>query len=293
VIDGKTNLTGLLGWPVEHSLSPALHNAAFAALGLNWVYLPLRVLPEHLPEALPGLARSGFKGLNITIPHKQAVLPLLDEISPTARALGAVNTISIQSNENGDIQLRGDNTDVEGFLYPLQARGLQPQSAVVVGAGGAARAVIYALLQLGVRKISLLNRNPIHAYQLVEALQSLAASGVILAPLPFGPSTLVEVCQSADLLVNTTPLGMWPQSESCIWPLETPIPNHITVYDLVYNPYQTRLLQIAQGCGASAIGGLEMLVRQAAAAFQIWTGQTAPIEAMLRACPPSWRNPPC
>jgi len=292
-MDGKTTLTGLLGWPVEHSLSPALHNAAFAALGLNWAYLPLPTPPDHLPDVLRGLARCGFRGLNVTIPHKQAVLPLLDALSPTAAALGAVNTISIEVNDDGNPCLRGDNTDVEGFLHPLRVQNLTPRSAVVVGAGGAARAVIYGLLQLGAQRIYLLNRNPGHALQLAQSLQPLAADGVSIIPLPFGPSTLIEVCQSAELLVNTTPLGMWPHTEGSAWPEETPMPAHLTVYDLVYNPCQTRLLQIAEQSGARAIGGLEMLIHQAAAAFQIWTGQPAPIEAMLQACPPSWRNPSC
>jgi len=290
VIDGKTTLTGLLGWPVEHSLSPALHNAAFARLGLNWAYLPLPAPPEHLPEVLRGLARCGFRGLNVTIPHKQAVLPLLDELSATARALGAVNTISIETADVGSPRLRGDNTDVEGFLHPLRAQNITPHSAVVVGAGGAARAVIYGLLQLGTRKIYLLNRNPGHALRLAQSLQPLAASGVPIIPLPFGPATLIEVCQTVELLVNTTPLGMHPHIEGCVWPQDLPMPAHLTVYDLVYNPNQTRLLQIAKQSGARAIGGLEMLIHQAAAAFQIWTGQPAPIEEMQQACPPSWRN---
>ena len=287
MIDGKTILTGLLGWPVEHSLSPALHNAAFEALQLNWRYLPLPTPPEHLPDVLRGLARCGFRGLNLTIPHKQAVLPLLDELSPTARALGAVNTISIETGDNRQIRLRGDNTDVAGFLHPLQALNLHPNSAVVVGAGGAARAVIYALLQLGVQQISLLNRSPSHAAQLIESF----AGNPSITPLAFSPQALSQECQSTELLVNTTPLGMWPQVEGCIWPKETPMPNHLTVYDLVYNPLQTRLIQIAQHSGARAIGGLEMLVYQAAAAFQIWSGQPAPIEAMLQACPTAWRMP--
>lgn len=288
-MDGKTTLTGLLGWPVEHSLSPALHNAAFTALGLNWAYLPLPTPPEHLPDVLRGLARCGFRGLNVTIPHKQAVLPLLDALSPTARALGAVNTISIETADDGNPCLRGDNTDVEGFLHPLRAQNLTPLSAVVVGAGGAARAVIYGLLQLGVERISLLNRDPIRAEQLAESL----ADGARVNPLPLSPTALIEVCQSAELLVNTTPLGMWPHTEGSAWPEEVSMPAHLTVYDLVYNPHQTRLLQIAEQSGARSIGGLEMLIHQAAAAFQIWTGQPAPIEAMLQACPPSWRNPSC
>lgn len=292
-MDGKTTLTGLLGWPVEHSLSPALHNAAFAAQGLNWAYLPLPTPPEHLPDVLRGLARCGFRGLNVTIPHKQAVLPLLDQLSPTAVALGAVNTISIQTADDGTPCLRGDNTDVKGFLHPLRVQNLTPRSAVVVGAGGAARAVIYGLLQLGARQIYLLNRDTNRAEQLAQSLQSLAADGARILPLPFGTSTLIEVCQSAELLVNTTPLGMWPHVEGCVWPEEVPMPAHITVYDLVYNPCQTRLLQIAEQSGARAIGGLQMLIHQAAAAFHIWTGQPAPIEAMLQACPPSWRNPSC
>jgi len=280
VIDGRTQLVGLIGWPVEHSLSPAMHNAAFEALGLNWRYLPLPTPPGQVEAAVRGLAALGFRGANVTVPHKQAAMAALDSIAPDAEALGAVNTLVVARGASGAATVSGHNTDVQGFVDALRGGGYEPQdggSAVVVGAGGAARAVVFGLLRSGIGEIVVLNRT-------LERAQALVADLGVSSALPLTPETLIESARAADLLVNATTVGMWPRVGGSVWPEEAPLPSHLAVFDLVYNPPKTRLLQQARGSGARAIGGLGMLVRQGALAFEMWTGEAAPLEVMRAAC---------
>jgi len=286
-IDGHTQLVGLIGWPVAHSLSPAMHNAAFDALGLNWRYVPLPVPPGQVEAAVRGLAALGFRGANVTTPHKQAVMPVLDSIAPNARALGAVNTLVIGRGADKTPSIGGYNTDDKGFVGALRQGGFEPEdggNGVVVGAGGAARAVIFGLLWSGTGEIVVLNRTLERAQALVSDLGRRHRWSSRLSALPLTPETLIESTHAADLLVNATTVGMWPHMEHSIWPPDVPIPTHLTVSDLVYNPLQTRLLEQAQRSGASAISGLEMLVQQGALAFEIWTGKPAPVEVMRNAC---------
>jgi len=277
-INGQTKLVGLIGYPVEHSLSPALHNSAFAALNLNWCYVPLPVLAERLGEAVAGLRALGFVGANVTVPHKEAVMPHLDHVAPEAQTIGAVNTIVVH-----DEGLIGYNTDWRGFLTALSEGGFDPQGkrAVVVGAGGAARAVVYALAQAGAQ-VTVLNRTPARALALVQDFSPLFPA-LSLLPLPLTPQTLEERTAEAHLLVNATPVSMWPEVGTSIWPQELAFPSHLTVFDLVYNPRQTKLLQLAEAARARGIGGLGMLVHQGAAAFELWTGEKAPVETMYEA----------
>ncbi len=265
-IDGRTRLVGLLGWPVAHSLSPRMHNAAFGALGLNWRYLPLPARPADLSAAVRGLAALGFCGANVTVPHKEAVIPALDGLTAEAAGLGAVNTLIFERREDGAALITGHNTDCAGFVEALRAGGFDLQAggrAVVVGAGGAARAVIYGLLAAGMTEVVLLNRTPERAAALVRpGVQAMALT----------PESLVETARKAALLVNATTVGMTPHPEESIWPATAAVPSHLAVFDLVYAPRETRLLQQARAGGATAIDGLEMLVRQGAAAFSRWTG---------------------
>jgi shikimate dehydrogenase len=276
-INGQTKLVGLIGHPVEHSLSPAMHNSAFAVLGLNWCYLPLPVLPEQLGEAVAGLRALGFVGANVTVPHKQAVMPYLDEVTPEAQAIGAVNAIVVREG------FIGYNTDWQGFLTALSEGGFDPQDkrAVVLGAGGAARAVVYALAHARAQ-VTVLNRTPARAQALVQDFSPLFPSRS-LASFPFTPQTLEVQTTEAHLLVNTMPVGMWPEVDQSPWPEDLAFPGHLTVFDLVYNPRQTKLLQQARAVGAKGIGGLGMLVHQGAAAFGLWTGEKAPVETMYEA----------
>jgi shikimate dehydrogenase len=289
-LNGRTRLTGVMGWPVEHSLSPQMHNAAFAALGLNWCYIPLPVHPHSIPSALAGLAALGFRGVNATIPHKLAVLPHLDWTEPAAQKIGAANTLVFEPLDDAPhhTRLRGYNTDAAGMLAALRASIPDPgqtiHRAVVVGAGGAARAVLWGLAEAGVQEITLLNRDPLHA-------QSLAAdlAPSTCRPLPLTGEHLVESVRTADLLVNTTPVGMWPHPDQSLWPDSTPLPAGLAVFDLVYNPLETRLLAQARRSGALVIDGLEMLVQQGALAFELWTGEPAPRDGMRSACIQSLR----
>lgn len=280
-LDGQTQLVGLLGWPVSHSFSPAMHNAAFAALGLNWAYVALPVHPDLVAAAIAGLPALGFRGVNVTVPHKQAVIPLLDELEAGAQAIGAVNMIAVQQ-ENGRSHLTGYNTDWSGFLADLQAHdvALDGRDCLVLGAGGSARAVVYALGQAGGR-VTLLARRPEQAATLVQALQPHLPHSLIQIR-PLSQLAVIAAQTHAPLIVNTTPLGMTPHPDGTPWPADCPFPPGSFVYDLVYNPRQTRLMQQAAAAGCAAANGLGMLVNQGAVAFALWTGQQ-PDTAVMRA----------
>jgi shikimate dehydrogenase len=280
MITGKTQLLGVIGHPVSHSLSPLMHNAALTKLGLDYVYLPFPIAPENLERAIAGFASIGIVGFSITIPHKQAILPLLSEISPIAQAIGAVNTVTRQ----GDKWV-GTNTDVEGFIAPLQTTYHQDWSqkrAVILGNGGAARAVVAGCIQLGLAEIHVVGRN----------LQKLQAFHQSWQNSPFADkfqvhewTELPNLLHQANLLVNTTPIGMYPHIEES--PLSSQeisyLPDAI-VYDLIYTPKPTKFLHLAEKQGAIIIDGLEMLVQQGAAALKIWLQQdTVPVNEMRQA----------
>jgi shikimate dehydrogenase len=281
-LSGKTQLVGLIGWPVSHSVSPAMHNAAFVELGLDWCYVPLPVPVEpqnRIGEAVRGLRALGLRGANVTVPHKQAVMPHLDWLSPAAEAIGAVNTIRVEP----DGSLSGDNTDAPGFVADLRDHGVNPagQRVLVLGAGGSARAIVYGLAEAGCATIALCNRT-------LDRAQALAAEMAARFPAcPMSahtlPAGIYEVATQVDLVVNTTSLGMTPQVEGLPWPEETPFRAGQVVYDLVYNPPQTRLLRKAAADGAQAIGGLGMLIWQGALAFERWTGKSPSVTTMRRA----------
>lgn len=276
-ITGRARLAGVVGWPVAHSLSPAMHNAAFQALGLDWVYAPFAVPPERLADAVRGLAALGFVGANFTIPHKQTVMDLVDEVSPAARAIGAANTLVF-----GD-RTTADNTDWSGFLRSLRDVGCDPagQRCLVLGAGGAARAVVYALASVGA-DIVVLNRSVERSAALLADLDQLFPAAR-LQSLPL-VALADEAAAHPYLVVNTTSLGMVPRVETSPWPSDVPIPADTTVYDLVYNPLATRFLREAKASGARAVDGLGMLVHQGAIAFETWTGVAAPTDVMYKAC---------
>jgi len=279
-IDGKTTLVGIIGSPVGHSRSPAMHNAAFAALGMNWAYVPLPVQPHHVEDAVKAVRALGMRGANVTVPHKQAVMPFLDELTDAARVIGAVNTIIVEA----DGRLLGDNTDAAGFAADLKAHGVHPAgaSALVLGAGGSARAVVYALLADGAERISIANRTEANAQALAALFSPPGSDADVDAEFAAFrlPDDIEEIAESQQIIVNTTSLGMTPNVDSMPWPETVPFTTHQTVYDLVYNPRQTRLLQKATHDGARAIGGIGMLVHQGALAFEKWTGVQAPIAVM-------------
>lgn len=279
-IDGRTRIVALLGNPVEHTRSPAIHNTAFREQGLNYRYVALNVEPESLPEAVKGLAALNFLGANVTIPHKQAVLPLLDEVTPRAQAVGAVNTISIHGAGSEKV-LHGDNTDVAGFLAPLapHLEEVRKWPVVLFGGGGSARAVVYGVL------------NVLRPPALYVAVRSEESARRMVSELTEGDDITTDThvipindagphISDSCLIVNCTPLGMHPDVETSPWENVGDFREGQVVYDLVYNPVETRFLRMAASRGATTIGGLEMLIQQASAAYRQWTGRQMPVEAV-------------
>lgn len=261
------NKVGVIGWPIEHSLSPAMHNAAFAALGMtDWHYDKMAIPPDIVRQSLKEFRDHNFIGLNVTVPLKQAVMPFVKS-DAVAKAIGAVNTIDFRKN-------LGTNTDASGFMDDLAAHGVEVagKRVVVLGAGGAARAAVYGLSQAGA-EVVVVNRTPERAERLLQDVQS---SGRALS--------LEDVSGlSFDLLVNATSVGMSPKTDESPWPDDLPFPQGIAVYDMVYRPARTHLMERADEAGCRVIGGVGMLVRQGAAAFRLWTGVEPPIDVMMKA----------
>jgi shikimate dehydrogenase len=313
---------GLIGYPLQQSLSPRLHVAALERMGLPGEYrlYPVPSLPEGeklLSETIASLRQCQIHGLNVTIPHKQAVLPYLDQLTPQAQAIGAVNTIFCRSGV-----LTGDNTDAPGFILDLQRLlagknqsferaddGQAHRIALVLGAGGAARAVVYALWQTG-WQVTVAARRPEQSAALVASLQAAAVvpnlDPASLATISLQPPQLKEfiilhlesqplpanhpskiINQQSRILVNASSAGMLPDNASCPWPDELPFPPGWLVYDLVYKPPETTFLRRARAAGLTAVNGLGMLVEQAALALERWTGRPVPRQAMWEAVRPT------
>ncbi len=261
----STITVGLIGWPVEHSRSPAMHNAAFAALGLDWQYVLLPTPRDQIEAVIARLRAGELAGANVTIPHKQAVLPFLDEVDPAAQAVGAVNTIVRRAD-----RLIGFNTDTLGFKRALLETGavVKDQPCAVLGAGGSARAVVYVLQELGAQ-ITVYARDVEKARALHADCRSLGA--------------LAEIDPATQLIVNTTPVGLSPNVDASPWPDNVPFPANALIFDLINNPSRTRLMQQAEQAGLRAVNGWSMLVYQGAAAFEMWTGVKPPVEVMKSA----------
>lgn len=281
-INGQTQLIGLIGQPLAHSLSPAMHNAAARALGLNWAYVPLPVQPDRLGEALYGLPALGFRGVNVTVPYKEAVTPFLNTTYPVAQQIGAINTIVV-----GDGMLTGFNTDWSGFLADLETFNLvlDGRDCLVLGAGGSARAIVYALLNAG-GLVRIFSRRVAQAEALAAHFHEVFPAGRIrTAPLEQVAALSAECYR--PLIVNTTPLGMAGEYVAASpWPEDAPFPEKAFVYDLVYNPAETKLWQQAANAGCRVANGLGMLVQQAAEAFEIWTGRRPDTAVMREAIDP-------
>ena len=273
-INAATQFCGVIGNPVEHSLSPAIHNAAFRKLGLNFVYLAWKV--EIIGDAVRGLRALGnFRGASVTIPHKVAVLPFLDEIDATARHIGAINTIV---SENG--KLLGTNTDAAGALRALKEGNapLSGEPVLILGSGGAARAIAFALVvDAGIRHVSLLGIDDTERGQLASDLVEKTAARVTHAYLD--EKALKAALAEAKVLIHCTPIGMAPKTGISCVPAQLLHPG-LTVMDIVYNPRETQLLADAKAAGCRTISGLEMFLYQAAAQFERWTGRSAPTPVM-------------
>ena len=273
-------LAAVIGSPVGHSLSPAIHNAAFRALGLPWVFVAWEVPEGYAPEALASMERFGVAGLSVTMPHKSAVAKVLDSLTEEAEMLGAVNCVEREAGAGGETKLIGHNTDGYGIIASLREdTDFAPENSdcLVLGAGGAARAAVLALANAGAARVAVANRTPERA----EQAAALAGDKGEVVP--------AEAAGEFDLVVNATPLGMGelkdeiPVSPMLLRPEQT-------VLDLIYNPAETALLVQARDKGVSAHNGLGMLVHQAARAFELWTSQPAPLEAMTSAVSPDARQ---
>ena len=274
-ISGKTKLVGLMGDPIEHSVSPAMHNSAFKAMELDYVYVPLRVKKADLPQAVHAMRALNIRGVNVTIPHKVDIMPLLDDIDPLAREIGAVNVLV---NNSGI--LKGYNTDAEGFLHVLLEHEVEPEgkTVVILGAGGAARAISFTLAGRGASLI-MLDRTPANAARCAADVS--AATGQTAEVFALNARNLGNAMERAHILVNTTSVGMFPEKNVTLVTRNLMRPQFVVV-DIVYNPYKTLLLAEAEKAGARTINGLEMLIWQGALAFEKWTGMKAPLNVMRR-----------
>ncbi|MDQ3928661.1 MAG: shikimate dehydrogenase [Chloroflexota bacterium] len=272
-----TRFIGLFGYPVEHSLSPAMQNAAFAAAGLPYRYVLLPTPPGDFESQVGHCLADGFAGWNVTVPHKERMVSLLDEVSDEVLVIGACNTVRVEGG-----QLLGFNTDPRGFMRGLtEAGGIEKGSRVVLlGAGGAARSVAWALSREG-HSVLILSRDPEQAEQVVRSLVTRTHRNI--EPGSFHSFSLTNALKEAAMLVNCTPVGQWPHTNESPLPYNVRLPEHLLVYDLVYRPRPTRLLRDAQIAGCRTQDGLAMLVNQGAASFRIWTGQEAPLEVMWEA----------
>jgi shikimate dehydrogenase len=282
-LSGKTSVYGVIGDPIEHTLSPAMLNAAFCALGLDSVFLAFKVAPTEVENALRGMRSLGIRGLNVTMPHKNAVIPYLDEVDETAKLLGSVNTIF---NDEG--RLRGFSTDGVGAHRALERNGasLAGKKLVLIGAGGAAKAIAFTLAK-EVKELVLLDRTPAKTSTLAEAINQKFHKKATAGPL--SPSTIQKSLQTADILINATSVGMHPnEAQSPVKP-EWLKPD-LVVMDIVYNPLETKLAKDAKAAGSRVVSGMEMLIYQGAASFEIWTGKSAPVEVMRKAALNSLRE---
>ena len=275
-VNGETRVIGIFGHPIAHSRSPAMHNAAFRALGLPYIYVPFSVPPAALGKATAGIRALNLVGVNVTVPHKEKILRYLDELSPAASLYRAVNTVI---NRHGT--LYGENTDGQGFLRSLaeRKRSVRDREVVLIGAGGAARAVLVALIQAGSAQITIVNRTPAHAKKLIRAYQALGPTQLVSAPLNAlqDPTRLKRVA----LVVNSIPLGLHDDTFPALDYGATP--RRCLFYDLVYGPQPTTFLQRALHAQRTTLDGRRMLLHQGALAFELWTGYPAPLRVMSSA----------
>ncbi len=267
-ISGKTKVIGILGHPVGHTASPAMHNAAFRSLNLDYVYIPLGVTPPYLGTAMHAIKAFDWVGVNVTIPFKESVIPFLDKLTPMAKKIGAVNTII-----NHDGQLIGYNTDGEGFMSALiEETQFNPadKNIAILGSGGSAKAIAFSLITQHPKQLHLINRTPDRAKQLQSQLKK-------HTPIPVSCSG-ADVLRDCHLIINTTPVGMTPDIDAMpVTQLDWVSPGQV-VCDIIYNPLETNFLHRCRSKGATTVNGVGMLAGQGALAFQLFTGHHIPIQ---------------
>lgn len=281
-ITGETQVVGVFGDPVAHSLSPLMHGAAFEKLGLNWVYVPFHVKPQHLGSAVEGIKAMGLRGVNVTVPHKVHVMQYLDEIDPEAQLIGAVNTIV-----NRDGYLVGYNTDGAGFVRSLNEEGQADpagKNILLLGAGGAALAIGAALARAGAKRVSIANRTVQKAAAMAQAISDFVDSEPFdseALPLDQDDPQFQQAAEQADIVVQCTSVGMYPHHD--VPPIVSPdlFRPHALVADIVYVPRETSMIRAARARGCSVLTGEGMLAYQGAIALELWTGMPAPAAEML------------
>ena len=283
-IGGQTKVVGIIGDPVTHSLSPRMHNAAFAALGLNWRYLAFHVAARDLAQALRGIAALGVVGVNVTVPHKEAAAEMVDDLDPVARRIGAVNTIRVWGG-----RLQGFNTDAAGVLDALARDGqvnVEGKRCVVIGAGGGARAAAFALAGASAARVTIMNRTVSRARGLAEMVAQ-ASPGCDVDADGLTQQTVAEAMQDADVVIHATTatLSAAEGGAQADWlqALGRTLREDMVILDMVYAPVWTDILSAARGVGATPVSGLAMLVYQGARSFELWTGQPAPLDVMRNA----------
>ncbi|MGE5574700.1 MAG: shikimate dehydrogenase [Ignavibacteria bacterium] len=275
-ISGKTRVCGVIGEPIEHTLSPLMHNAAFEALKLDYVFLAFRVKPAEVESAVNGMRALNIRGLNVTMPHKSTVIKHLDRVDLSAQIVNSVNTVL-----NKESLLFGFNTDGVGALKALKENGVEPKGrkVLLLGAGGAARAIAYTMAKEA-DELAVLNRTVKQAQALARLLEKSLNKKIATGSL--SPSDIQSNLKDSDILINATAVGMKPKPE------ESPVPpkllrSNLAVMDIVYNPLETKLAKDAKSAGARVVSGVEMLIYQGAASFELWTGKSAPVEVMRQA----------
>ena len=273
-IKGSTNIVGLIGHPVEHSFSPPMHNAAFDALNMDCAYVAFDVNPNDLKSAIEGAESLNIKGFNVTIPHKVDVMQYLDELDEVARLIGAVNTIDFKN-------LKGYNTDGIGAVKAIEeVTSIKNKNVVVAGAGGASRAISFYIAKYGAESLTILNRNEAKAESLASDVSD---SGLIGEVASDSINAIGNYMESADVLIDTTPLGMHPNINDEPIVKADMMDEDLVVFDAVYNPNETVLRKEAIKANAKPVYGIKMLLYQGAESFKIWTGKTAPVDVMEKA----------
>ena len=294
MVDGKTQIFGVIGDPIEHTFSPAMHNAGLDALNLNYIYLPFHVKEEMLAECIQGAKAMGIQGLNVTIPHKTNVIKHLDEVDQVASMIGAVNTIQFNyhednesSNQDNDIKVttKGFNTDGYGCVRAIEEKtSIKDKKVTITGAGGASRAVAFQIANSGIDELSILNRNMAKAESLANDLKSnLDKIGIDIGINSYGMDDLKRELDSSDIFIDTTPLGMYPNVDEKAIASADMLHEDLVVNDIVYTPMETSLIREAIKANAEVVYGYKMLLYQGIRSFEIWLGREAPVDVMEKA----------
>ena len=294
MVDGKTRILGVIGDPIEHTFSPAMHNAGLDALNLNYIYLPFHVKEDRLGECIQGAKAMGIEGLNVTIPHKTNVMKHLDDIDSVASMIGAVNTIQFNFDENNEssnqnnetyVTTKGFNTDGYGCVRAIKEKtSINNKKVTITGAGGAARAVAFQIASSGIDELSILNRNFTKAESLANDLESnLSEAGIDITINSCEIGNLKRELDSSDIFIDTTPIGMYPNVEDKAIASADMLHEELVVNDIVYTPMETSLIKEALKANAEVVYGYKMLLYQGIRSFEIWLGRDAPVDVMEKA----------